>query len=261
MDLQADARVHRLRLVEIGAATVVVLASVAQGFFLDRFVPVLASFYANAGEPWPLPLRLYVGFCNWALILVPLALVGWMVFQFAGRPLPAGIRRRVLLGMAALAGPVTIAGLYVMAESSLLQAMRLSMAVNVSGQVMDRDLSVAYLASGDPDEVIALLDPKVSREDFVTHVRWGSPGQAFQLAEAYRAKGDMPGARRSYLRAQEAATRFDETLLPHLVNKQLRWQEQFGRGYDFWLPNEADMKKLPDRIRTVSQERLDQLSR
>ena len=90
-------------------------------------------------------------------------------------------------------------------RSSLLQAMRLSTAVGASAQVLDRDLSVLYLASGDPDQVIALLDPKVSRDDFVTNIRWGAPGQAFQLAEAYRAKGDMPAARRFHLRAQQAA--------------------------------------------------------
>jgi hypothetical protein len=79
-----------------------------------------------------------------------------------------------------------------MAEGSLLQAMRLSTAVGASVQVFDRDLSVVYLASGDPDQVIALLEPKISRDDYVTNVPWGAPGLAFQLAEAYRAKGNMP---------------------------------------------------------------------
>ena len=86
--------------------------------------------------------------------------------------------------VAALAGPVTIVGLYFMAEDSLLQAMRLSSAVAASAQVFERDLSNLSLASGDPDEVIASLDPKVSRDDFVTDVRWGAPGQAFQLSIA-----------------------------------------------------------------------------
>jgi len=90
-----------------------------------------------------------------------------------------------------------------MAEDSLLQAMRLSSVFAVSAQVRERDLSNLSLASGDPDQVIALLDPKVSRDDFVTNVRWGAPGQAFHLAEAYRAKGDTPAARRFYLRAQQ----------------------------------------------------------
>lgn len=163
--------------------------------------------------------------------------------------------------MAALAGPVTIVGLYFMAEGSLLQAMRLSTALNASVQVFDRDLSVAYLASGDPDQVIALLEPKVSRDDYFKNVPWGAPGMSFQLAEAYRAKGDLPAARRFYLRAQQAAVGFDEVLTPRLVDRQARWQTQFGRDFDFWFPDASQMKILPDRIRAVSQQRLDQLSR
>src|SRR5688572_23172646 len=88
-------------------------------------------------------------------MLVPVVLLVWMGFQISGRPLSAAIRRRVLMVVAALAGPVTVAGLYFMAEDSLLQAMRLSTAVGASAQVRDRDLSVLYLASGDPDQVIA----------------------------------------------------------------------------------------------------------
>ena len=261
MDPRTGASVRRFESVEMGAVAVIVLASVVQGFFLYRLVPELWPLYAAAGEPLPLPLRVYIGLCNWALIVVPVVLVVWMGFQIAGRPLPAAIRRRVLMVVAALAGPVTVVGLYFMAEGSLLQAMRLSNAVGASGQVFDRDLSVLYLASGDPDQVIALLDPKVSRDDFVTNIRWGAPGQAFQLAEAYRAKGDMPAARRFYLRAQQAAVGFDEVLTPQLVDRQARWQAQFGRDFDFWFPNPSEMKKLPDRIRAVSQQRLDQLSK
>ena len=163
--------------------------------------------------------------------------------------------------VAALAGPVTIVGLYFMAEDGLLQAMRFHSAAIASGQVFERDLSTLSLASGDPNQVIASLEPKVSRGDFVTNVRYGAPGQAFLLAEAYRAKGDMPAARRFYLRAQQAAVRFDEGLTPHLVDKQARWQAQFGSDFDFWLPNASEMKTLSDRVRAVSQQRLDQLSR
>ena len=72
--------------------------------------------------------------------------------------------------------------------------MRLSSVTAASAQVRERDLSTLSLASGEPDQVIALLDSKVGRGDFVTNVRWGAPGQAFLLAEAYRAKGDGPAA-------------------------------------------------------------------
>lgn len=261
MDLRTGTNVRRFESVEMAAVTVIVLASVAQSFFLYQFVPVLASLYAYAGETLSLPLRVYIGLCNWALIVVPVVLVVWLGFQIAGRPLPAAVRRRVVMVMAALAGPVTIVGLYFMAEGSLLQAMRLSTALGASVQVFDRDLPVAYLASGDPDQVIALLDPKVSRDDYFKNVPWGAPGLAFQLAEAYRAKGDMPAARRFYLRAQQAAVGFDEVLTPRLVDREARWQAQFGRDFDFWFPNASEMKILPDRIRAVSQQRLDQLSR
>ena len=261
MDLRTGARVKRLESVEVGAVTVIVLASVVQGFFLYRLVPVLGSLYASSGEALSLRLRLYIGLCNWSLVLVPVVLMVWMGFQIAGRPLPATIRRRVLMVLAALAGPVTIIGLYFIAEDSLLQAMRLSTAVAASAQVRERDLSNLSLASGDPDQVIALLDPKVSRDDFLTDVRWGAPGQAFQLAEAYRVKGDFPAARRFYLRAQQASVGFDELLTPRLMDRQARWQAQFGKDFDFWLPNASEMKELSDRIRAVSQQRLDQLSR
>ena len=260
MDLQT-ARARRFEPVEMGAVAFIVLASVAQAFFLNRLEPVIESLYAAAGEPISLRLRVYIGFCSWFLILALVVLAVWMGFQIAGRPLPAAIRRRVLIAVAALAGPVAIAGLYFMAEDSLLQAMRLSTALGASVQVSDRDLSVSYLASGDPDQVIALLEPKVSRDDYLKNVPWGAPGLAFQLAEAYRAKGDMPAARRFYLRAQQAAVGFDEVLTPRLVDRQARWQAQFGRDFDFWFPNASDMKILPDRIRAVSQQRLDQLSR
>jgi hypothetical protein len=261
MDLRTRASVRRFESVEMGAVAVIVLASVVQGFFLYRLVPELASLYAYAGETLSLPLRVYIALCNWSLILVPVVLVVWMGFQIAGRPLPAAIRRRVVMVVAALAGPVTVAGLYFMAEGSLMQAMRLSTALNASGQVYDRDLSVAYLASGDPDQVIALLEPKIGRDDYLTNVPWGAPGLAFQLAEAYRAKGDMPAARRFYLRAQQAAVGFDEVLTPRMIDRQARWQAQFGRDFDFWFPNTSEMKILPDQIRAVSQQRLDQLSR
>ena len=43
MDLRTGARVRRFESVEMGAVTVIVLASVVQGFFLYRLVPELAS--------------------------------------------------------------------------------------------------------------------------------------------------------------------------------------------------------------------------
>ena len=142
-----------------------------------------------------------------------------------------------------------------------MQAMRLSSIGAASAQVRERDLSNLSLASGDPDQVIALLESNVSRADFVTDVRYGAPGQAFLLAEAYLAKGDIPAARRFYLRAQQAAAGFDEVMTPWMMARQARWKAQYGRDFDFWFPTASEMKILPDRIRAVSQQRLDQLSR
>lgn len=262
MDLRIGARVGKFESVELAAVAAIVLASLVQSFFLYRLVPELASLYAGSGEALPRPLRIYIALCNWSLMLVPVVLAAWLGFQIAGRPLPAAIRRRVLMVVAALAGPVTIAGLCLMAEGSLMQAMRLSSIGAASAQVLERDLSNLSLASGDPDQVIASLEPKVSRDNFISDVRWGGPGQAFLLAEAYRVKGDSPTAQRYYLRAQQAAVAFDEVLAPKLVAKQARWQAQFGSDFDFWLPKDAsEVRILPDRIRAVSQERLDQLSR
>ena len=261
MDLRTGASVRKFESVEIGAVAVIVLASIVQGFFLNRLVPELAPFYAGAGEALPLRLRFYIALFSWSLILAPVVVAAWIGFQIAGRPLPAAIRRRVLMVTAALAGPITVVGLYFIAEDSLMQAMRMSSVAAASAQVLERDLSNLSLASGDPDQVIATLDPKVSRDTFITDVRWGAPGQAFQLAEAYRAKGDLPAARRFYLRAQQAAAGFDEVLTPRLIDRQARWQAQFGRDFDFWFPTTSQMKTLSDRVRAVSQQRLDQLPR
>jgi hypothetical protein len=43
MDLRTGASVRRFESVEMGAVTVIVLASAVQGFFLYRLVPGLAS--------------------------------------------------------------------------------------------------------------------------------------------------------------------------------------------------------------------------
>jgi hypothetical protein len=260
MDLRTSSRVAKFESVEVGAVTVIVLACAVQSYVLYRLVPVLSSMYASSGDGLSLRLRLYIGLFNWSLILGAVALTVWMCFQIAGRPLAAAVRRKVLAVVAALTVPITIAGLYFVAEDSLMQAMRLFNVFASSAQVRERDLSTLGLASGDPDQVIAVLDAKVGRDDFVTNVRWGAPGQAFLLAEAYRAKGDMPAARRLYLRAQLAAVGLDESLAPRMMARQARWQAQFGKDFDFWILDASEMKELSDRIRAVSQRRLDQLS-
>jgi hypothetical protein len=139
----------------------------------------------------------------------------------------------------------------------MVQAMRL--VLGAPSQGLQRDLIVLHFAAGDPARVIAMLDPRGNRDDFVTSVTWASPTQAFQLAEAYRAQGNVEAARRLYTRAQEAAVKFDEVISEQLQTRQVQWRGAFGQNVSEWAPNTADLRQLPDLIRAVSQRRLDQL--
>ena len=141
----------------------------------------------------------------------------------------------------------------------MLKAVRLSVVAAAPAQVLQRDLAMLYLAAGEPQRAIALLDPRVARDGDVKEVRFGSPGEAFLLAESYRAANNVEAARRLYTWAQEAAVRFDEELTERLLANQIRRREQFGPDFTDWLPSTSELRRLPDLIRTVSQQRLDQL--
>jgi serine/threonine protein kinase len=244
---------------ELGAAIVIVLAAIVQSMFLYRLVPDLAYLHEALGLTLSRPLRVYIGAVDWSTIVIPALVVVWGGFKLTGRSLPPKIRRAVLVVSAAIAGPVTLFGLYYMAEDGLIQAMRLSVVVGAPAQVLERDLAALHLASGEPARVIELIDPKGDRDDFASNIRWGSPGQAFQLAEAYRAQGNVEAARRLYRRAQEAAVAFDEVLTQQLLARQVRWQSRFGVDFAEWAPATSNIRRLPDLIRTVAQQRLDQL--
>jgi len=252
-------RFPHLQAIEIAAAAVIVLAMIVQGLFLYRLVPPLVSMYATIGLVLSLPLRTYIGLSNQALIAVPALLLLWGGFHLSGRPLAPKIRRWFLVTTAGLAVSVAVLGLYFIAEDSLRQAMRLSFFVGASAPILERDLGALYLASGEPGQVIALIDPKGTRDDFASRPRWSSPGQAFQLAEAYRTQGNVEAARRLYRRSQEAAVAFDEVLTPGLLARQVRWQLQFDVDLELWMPDKTRVRKLPELIRTVAQQRLDQL--
>ena len=62
--MRTSAGIRKIEPVEMGAVTVIVLASVVQGFFVSRLVPVLAALHAGAGEALSLPLRVYIGLYN-----------------------------------------------------------------------------------------------------------------------------------------------------------------------------------------------------
>lgn len=246
----------RLRPFELVAAGVFVLAIVVQGFFLWRLVPALAAMAWGFGETLSFPLQLYIDLSNKALRWAPILLLLWGGLRLSGRRVPVQIRGALLVVAAALGVAATVFGLYFMAEAGLVQALRLSLSTSA---VVERDLVAVYLASGDSARVIELLDPRGNRDDFVTKVNWRSPGDAFQLAEAYRAQGNVEAARRLYRRAQEAAVKLDEVLVEGLRASQVRWQTAFGRSVSEWAPSTAAVRRLPDLIRTVSQQRLDQL--
>ena len=250
------ARPRRLQSIEIGSLAVIAVAAMIQGLFLYRLVPNLAALYSGFNLELAFPLRLYIFLCNLAVRVVPIVALVWFGLSAAGRSPSPVFRRRFLLVVAALAGPATVFGLYFMAESGLTQLLRLSIAPGAS---IERDLTSMYLAAGNPEGVIAQLDPRGNRDDFVTPIRWSAPAQAFQLAEAYRLKGNNEAARRLYHRAQQAATAFDEVLTVQLIANEAKWQQQFGVDFVGWVPSTADLRKLPDMIRSVSQQRLDQL--
>jgi hypothetical protein len=169
------------------------------------------------------------------------------------------VRGVVLCALAAISSATSIAGLYFVAEEGLVQAMRLT--ISRPSAVIDHDLLMLHLALDDASAVIATLDPNGDRDDFVEPPRWTSAGQAFQLAEAYRAQGNLAAARRLYGRALEAAVKFDEVLAPRQVAREVKWAAQFGEDVVDWAPATSTMRQVPDLIRAASKQRLDQLER
>lgn len=197
-DLSPPRRTNALRSNELVAITAIVVACIVQALFLYRIVPTLASMYAGYGMTLSLPLRVYIGLANNAVRVAPAILLLFIGFRLTGRSIRASVRGGVLVAAAVVAAISTVAGLYFMAQDGLMQAIRLSVAVAAPGQVLERDLAALNMAAGNPAGAIALIDPTGRRDDFVAPIRWHSPGQAFQLAEAYRAQGNVEAARRLY---------------------------------------------------------------
>ena len=65
-------------------------------------------------------LLLFNGLFGWSLALASVAVLVWLGLQLAGRPLPVALRRRVLFASAAFACSITIGGLYIIAEDTLM---------------------------------------------------------------------------------------------------------------------------------------------
>ena len=254
-----SARRHvNARGLEIGAAAVVVLAAIFHLAVLPRLIEPLAALYAGLAMALSLPLRVYLHANRWAGLLLAAVGLIWGAYGIAGRPFLSRVRTKALLATAAAVVVWTLAGLWLLAEQAVVHAMRLGLGGRA--QLMTRDLASLQIAAGQPALAVALMDPGHTRDYPVGElVGWSAPGNVFQLAEAYRAIGDVEAARRLYGRALEAATVFDETLSERVLAEQASWQAQSGADLTRWSPTVTQLRSLPDVLRTVARERLRQL--
>jgi hypothetical protein len=259
----AQRRRPRLSGIEIGAIAVIVFGGLLNIAVLTWSVPTLAGIFAGYGMALSFPLRAYIFTNNTVLRLAPfivLMLAGtWALYRMRAQAFPARLRALLLVGTAAVGLLITAMGLYSFGRDGMQQAVRMSVAAGAPSQVLQRDLAMLYLASGQAAAAIKLLDPRVDRDVVVGQIRFGSPGEAFLLAESYRAINDVAKARLFYERAQQAAVKFDEELVSTLQANQVRYETQWGREFSSWLPPTSDLRRLPDLIRSVSQQRLDEL--
>jgi serine/threonine protein kinase len=244
---------------ELTAMGVIALEVVANMIFLSRFVPPLAGFRYEIAESLSRPLRVYLGFADrgrWAAVALALL---WIA-TYARRPRFERARRQVLIAVAGVGVLVSFVGLWLVAEEGVLYGMKLN--IGLKGTVVTKDLATLYLAARRSDLAIKLLDPEHRRDypssDLGT---WGAAGRAFQLAEAYRAAGDLEAAGRLYARAQEGATSFDETLSQAVVAQEERWQREAGLDLGEWALSIAQIRQLPDLVRSVSEQRLQEIAR
>jgi hypothetical protein len=256
-ELEPARRANALQPFEWVCAGVIVLAALTHAIFLYRLVPTLAAMAAGFAVELSWQLRAYIGLSNLSLWIVPILFAAWGLWRLTGRRVEPAVRSALLIVLATLSVVTIVSGLYLIATDGMVQAMRLV----VGSPSIDRDLIVLHGAAGDPARVIAILDPTGNRDDFATAVTAHSPTEAFQLAEAYRAKGDLVAARRLYTRAQEAAVKFDEVISEQMQNRQDRWRGAFGQIVTEWAPSTADVRLLPDLIRSVAQQRLDELDK
>jgi hypothetical protein len=240
------------------SASLVALALSAGAYAIveARFLGPLAGLYAEIATTLSLPLRVNIIGARWlAVLLGGLALL-WAGLLVAGRPVPPPRRRRLLVTSAAIVAVWTLAGLLLTVQQAVSMAGLRSL--GAQGLVVERDLMTLYIASCEPGKVIARLDPQRTRDIPGDIGWWPAPGVAFQLAEAYRAEGDIDSARRLYRRAEERAAVFDEDLSQKVLSSQERWQSEFTLRAD-WLMRIHDVRSLPDLIRATAQRRLEQL--
>ena len=242
---------------ELVAAGIVVLLVAANMILLPRLVPPLAAFRTEFNEMLPLPLRGYTAIAKWARpILAVLALL-WG-FAVLHRPLFARARRTLLLAIAGIVLVSSVVGLWLVAEEGVRSAVQQNFWIK--GTVVNRDLAMLHVVAGEPQLAVDILDEE-HRRDYPRDALgwWSVPGHVFQMAEAYRASGDVEAARRLYDRAREAATAFDETVSEQVLSRQELWQEQFGLTPD-WKLHVGLVRMLPDLVHVVADQRLRQLA-
>lgn len=198
----------RSRAVELALIAVIVVGTALNVAVLSSSILILEGLYARFGLALPLSLELYVRAGNAAVVVGPLIVLivlgMWAYFRARGQAFPVRLRA-VLVAIVAVGGALNAIGLYAFGRASLQHAVLLSVATAAPVQVLDRDLSLLYLAVGEPQQAVALLEPRVTGDETRTVVRFGSPGEAFLLAESYRSANDVEAARRLYQQAQTAA--------------------------------------------------------
>jgi hypothetical protein len=244
---------------ELVAAGMLAIEVAVNVLFMSRFVPPLAGFRYEIAESLSLPLRIYLTCAKWMWPVVPVLALLWIT-AFARRPRFERARRRTLVAVSTAGALLSVVGLWLVAEEAVLYGMKLNL--GLKGTVVTKDLATLYLAAGRNDLAITLLDPQ-HRRDYPSGElsTWGAAGRAFQLAEAYRAAGDFEAAGRLYRRAQEGATAFDETLSQTVLVQEERWQREAGLDLGDWALSFAQLRKLPDLVRAVSDQRQEGLAR
>jgi len=248
---------------ERAAVVAIVAAALMNSAFMFRLVPDLAGTYSEFGLELSFPLRLYLGLTALFVRMLPIILlIGFGIwFLRRRRPWMTHATRRAALGaVATIVCTLTMVGLYFVGENSLVHLMRLELAAANSGQVLQRDFASLYLAASEPQKAIDIIDPKHDLERTFREMEWGSAGRAMHIAEAYRALGNVDAARRWYGRAQQAATAFDEVVSVRLQERRVRLQARYSFPFDEWMPETTSMRAFPDLVKSVAQQKLNQLT-
>ena len=237
-------------LAALGAVTI-------NGLVLQNFIGPLANLYEETALALDPSVRIYIASSRSMLGLFVAGAVAALLAIVAGKRLPLIHRRSVLVAIIAVCCSGTVISLYLVARQGVTQAIRLDL--GGKALVVERDLAALQLAAGRPAAAIAVIDPGKSGPRFMRLQGWGSPGITFQLAEAYRLNGDRDTARTLYQRAADSASVFDENLSEQSMVRLRSWQTRYGSEIAGWAPRVGDVRRLPDLVRAVSTQRLNEL--